>query len=48
MNITRVEDPTEEEINAVHEKFVNQLVDLFEQNKHKYIENAENTHLIIV
>lgn len=45
--VAKVEDPTEDEINAVHEKFVNQLVDLFEQNKHRYIDNADSTHLII-
>lgn len=45
LNITKVEDPTADEIAAIHEKFVEHLIDLFEHNKHRYINDADNIHL---
>lgn len=39
--------PTNTEIEEYHEKFVFALTKLFEEHKHKYINNADKTRLII-
>lgn len=40
-------NPTWDEINEVHAKFIEALIDLFETHKHKYIQDAKNVKLII-
>lgn len=40
-------NPTAEEIDKLHQEFIVQLVDLFEANKHRYLEDADNIHLVI-
>jgi len=45
MEVDKIVDPTIDDINKVHEKFRKQLVELFESNKHTYIENADPVHL---
>lgn len=40
-------EPSREEINALHDEFINALSELFEDHKHNYIENSDNVRLII-
>lgn len=47
IDVKKVEQPTDEEIDKVHSKFVDALQNLFESEKHKYIENAGKTHLVV-
>lgn len=39
--------PKDKEIDELHEKFTESLVQLFEDHKHKYLKNADKTHLEI-
>lgn len=39
--------PSNEEINALHEKFMNALTQLFEDHKEKYLKNADKIRLTI-
>ncbi|KAK1134839.1 hypothetical protein K0M31_007608 [Melipona bicolor] len=48
MDLPKIEEPTEEQINEYHEKFVEHLVNFFEKEKHKYVENADSVHLEFV
>lgn len=41
-------NPTQEEINSLHEKFVKQLTKLFEEQKHNYLHHSKNASLIIM
>lgn len=41
-------DPTEDDINKVHEKFCQRLEELFEAHKSKYVEHFEDVHLEFV
>lgn len=45
IELPKIAEPTTEQINEYHEKFMNGLVELFETQKHKYIKNAENATL---
>ncbi|XP_017888680.1 2-acylglycerol O-acyltransferase 2-like [Ceratina calcarata] len=45
IELPKIEEPTKEQINEYHEKFIKELVNLFETNKHKYIENADSVKL---
>jgi 2-acylglycerol O-acyltransferase 2 len=45
IEVTKLENPTEEQIQELHDKFVQSLVALFEEYKHKYLENPEDQHL---
>lgn len=45
IDLQKTENPTQEEVDELHSKFVQQLVDLFESEKHRYIKNSEKTHL---
>ncbi|XP_063619561.1 2-acylglycerol O-acyltransferase 2-A-like isoform X2 [Cydia splendana] len=47
MEVQKNLEPTDAEVDAVHAEFTQRLVDLFEAEKHKYLKNAENTHLVI-
>lgn len=47
LEVGKIENPTDEQINEVHEKFTQHLVKMFEQEKHKYLENPDETQLII-
>lgn len=44
----KIESPTIEEIDSLHEKYVNALVKLFDDHKKSYIDDWENAHLIPV
>lgn len=45
MEVPKIPEPTKEQIDEYHEKFVEKLVELFETHKHKYVENADSIHL---
>lgn len=47
MEVPKIEEPTVEQINEYHAKFTKQLIDLFETHKSKYLEDHENTYLIL-
>ncbi|KAF2880662.1 hypothetical protein ILUMI_25501 [Ignelater luminosus] len=46
IDVERVENPSQEQIDALHAAFIKQLIKLFDKNKHKYLEDAE-TNLVI-
>lgn len=45
--VEKVENPTQEQVNALHETFTKELISLFEENKHKYEANPEKPLLVI-
>ena len=42
-----MENPTSEDVNKFHSLFIEKLIDLFENNKSKYLKNYENIALEI-
>ncbi|CAL7934122.1 unnamed protein product [Xylocopa violacea] len=48
LKIPKIEEPTNEEINEYHQKFIDSVVKTFEAEKHKYIENADSVHIEFV
>jgi len=42
IKLPKIAEPTTEQINEYHEKFIKGLVELFETQKHNYIKNSEN------
>lgn len=47
IEVERNQDPSKEEVDAVHAIFVDKLVELFENEKPKYVPNHENVKLVI-
>ncbi|XP_034934957.1 2-acylglycerol O-acyltransferase 2-A-like [Chelonus insularis] len=47
IEVPKVTEPTREEINKYHDLFKEKLIELFETEKHKYLENADNIKLSI-
>lgn len=45
MEIPVIENPKQEEIDEYHEKFTDHLIDLFESEKSKYLNNHESVSL---
>ncbi|XP_018054293.1 PREDICTED: 2-acylglycerol O-acyltransferase 2-B-like [Atta colombica] len=45
IELPKIDEPTTEQINEYHEKFMKSLVELFETQKYNYIKNAENVTL---
>ncbi|XP_076766033.1 2-acylglycerol O-acyltransferase 2-A [Xylocopa sonorina] len=45
LDLPKIEEPTNEQIDEYHQKFIDSLVQLFEAEKHKYIKNADSVHL---
>ncbi|XP_076288415.1 2-acylglycerol O-acyltransferase 1 [Lasioglossum baleicum] len=45
IDLPKIPEPTAEQIDEYHEIFVQRLVELFENNKHKYVENADSVNL---
>ncbi|XP_073978557.1 uncharacterized protein isoform X2 [Rhodnius prolixus] len=45
--VEKVINPTKNEINDLHERFIQELIALFEEHKHKYVPNPEKSHLSI-
>lgn len=48
IEVEKVPDPTNEQIEELHKKFTFHLLEFFENNKHKYIPNADNIHMEVV
>lgn len=48
IEVTQTENPTDEEVERIHSEFTKALIELFEANKVKYLENGENVQLEIV
>lgn len=47
LELPKIENPSNEEINEYHAKFTEKLIELFETHKSKYIEDHENVSLIL-
>ncbi|EEB16858.1 Diacylglycerol O-acyltransferase, putative [Pediculus humanus corporis] len=47
IEVERIDEPSQEQIDDLHSRFIESLEKLFETEKHKYIENAKETNLII-
>ncbi|XP_033329797.2 2-acylglycerol O-acyltransferase 2-A [Megalopta genalis] len=45
IELPKIPEPTTEQIDEYHEIFIKRLVELFESNKHKYVENPESVTL---
>jgi 2-acylglycerol O-acyltransferase 2 len=45
IEVTKLENPTNEQIEELHDKFVQALVALFDEYKYKCLENPEDQHL---
>jgi hypothetical protein len=45
--VEKVLEPTEQQVNELHQKFTEELKALFETKKHMYLTNPETTHLMI-
>lgn len=48
IDVEKVEKPTPEQVDALHQKFVEELRKLFEEYKFRYVKNPEKTFLEIV
>lgn len=44
----KVKNPTKEQIDDLHQKFLIQLEEVFEMHKHNYVNNPEETYLQFV
>lgn len=42
INVEKIENPTEEQINTLQEKYIKELIDLFETNKEKYLKDKNS------
>ncbi|VEN50167.1 unnamed protein product [Callosobruchus maculatus] len=47
IDVPKIENPTKQQIDEYHKIFVEKLKELFEEQKHNYLENAEEKQLII-
>lgn len=47
VEVEKIENPTQEQIDELHKRFCIALEDMFESHKSKYIENSENVKLVI-
>lgn len=48
MEIPKIQNPTPEQVDEIHAKFKQCLIDLFEEQKHTYLKDAENVKLEIL
>ncbi|KAF5299235.1 hypothetical protein FQA39_LY02408 [Lamprigera yunnana] len=48
IELVKIPNPTQEQIDEVHKEFVKQLVALFEEQKHKYLPHPERARLTIL
>lgn len=46
IKVTENPKPSREEVDEVHQKFMEEIAKLFEDHKYKYIKNAENVQMI--
>lgn len=47
IDLPKIENPTQEDIDKYHSLFMENLTQLFEENKFKYLQEPENKKLII-
>ncbi|XP_055609792.1 2-acylglycerol O-acyltransferase 2-A-like isoform X2 [Uranotaenia lowii] len=47
VEVSKVDDPSMEEVELLHERFCKALETLFETHKHKYVENSEKVKLLL-
>lgn len=47
IHLKKTDDFSEEMVESIHKNFTEELIALFEEHKHKYIENADDIHLEI-
>ncbi|XP_014294128.1 2-acylglycerol O-acyltransferase 2 [Halyomorpha halys] len=48
IEIPKIAEPTQEQIDQYHKLYTEELLRLFNEHKHKYVDDYENTHLEIV
>lgn len=48
IEVTHSPTPSAEEVDEVHSRFCNELIQLFEDHKTKYITDADSVHLTII
>ena len=48
IEVEKVENPTNEEIDSLHAKFVQELKDLFDLHKDKFLEKPDDDSLVIM
>jgi 2-acylglycerol O-acyltransferase 2 len=46
ISVIKNENPSQQEVDELHQKFINELTVLFEEHKHNYLDNADGVHLI--
>ena len=47
IDVQQVANPTKEQIDELHEKYINELIKTFNENKAKYLDNKETTLQIV-
>lgn len=47
IDVKQVANPTKEQIDELHEKYINELIQIFNENKAKYLTNKETTIQIV-
>ncbi|CAH1396908.1 unnamed protein product [Nezara viridula] len=47
VEIPKIEEPTQEQIDYYHTLYTEELMKLFEEEKHKYVKDSENVHLVV-
>lgn len=47
IKVEKIDNPTQEEVDGLHEKFIEHLTGMFEEHKHKYLQNADSIKLIV-
>ncbi|XP_018318568.1 2-acylglycerol O-acyltransferase 2-A [Agrilus planipennis] len=47
VDVEHIKNPTREDVDRKHAEFMKALIDFFEEEKHRYIKNAEDVHLHI-
>lgn len=48
IEVTKCTNPSKKEVNELHQRFMEALVDLFETHKSKYLENSADLKLHII
>lgn len=47
IEVPKTGEPSEDQLNAIHEKFIQSLEELFNTGRYKYLSHVENATLII-
>lgn len=48
IEVSKVDNPTKEQVNELHCEFVQKLEEVFEKNKHHFVQNPEESFLEFV